>query len=102
MPIARPGAEGRLCDCAHLRAWPSGPTVAITKPIARLGGIMSSVASSHRGFPRARASVSVLLVALVLAPLGATRSQDTSTAGRRRTQDGPAAKAETTLMQRLA
>ena len=63
---------------------------------------MSSVASSYHGFPRARASASVLLVALVLAPLGATRSQDTSTAARRRTQDGPAAKAETTFMQRLA
>ena len=62
---------------------------------------MSSIASSYRGHTRSRASTSVLLVVLLLAPLGAMRPQDTSATARGRTQDGPVAKRETTFVQRL-
>ena len=53
---------------------------------------MSSIASSYRGHTRSRASTSVLLVVLLLAPLGAMRPQDTSTTARVLTQDGLVAK----------
>ena len=62
---------------------------------------MSSIASSGQRRPRSRAATPVLLIALLLAPLGAARAQDTSTAARRRTQDGPSAPRETTFVQRL-